>query len=168
MPKFWLIPKAILYVAAAVLILIFHEEVMPYVGYLVGGIVLAYGLEELVFSLKEKEWKESSEGVLQLILAGLLFATADSIVSVCIIWGVWSIVREMREMTGAILRLRKELFGIVNILESLVVIFLSATMVLEPTHHHAHTHVIILAIELILEIVFPVISILLARRKKQS
>ena len=168
MPKKWFIPKAALYIAAAIVILIFHEEVMPYVGYLVGGVIVAYGLEEAYFAIREKEWRELSEAVLQLFFAGLLFVTAENIVSVCIIWGSWSIVRELREMTGAILRIRKDLSGIVNILESLVVMVLSTMMILEPTEHHAHTHVILLAIELILEIVFPVVSILLAGRKKQS
>ena len=168
MTKKWLIPKAVLYIAAAVVILILHEKVMPYVGYLVGGVVLAYALEELIFAWKARDWKTLSEAVVQLILAGLLFATSQNMVSVCTIWGVWSIIREVREMTGAIREIRRDRSGIVNVIESVIVIVLSVTMILAPNYHHAHTHVILLAIELILEIVFPVLSILLARRKKLS
>lgn len=166
MPKKWFIPKAVLYIAVAIVILILHEEVMPYVGYLVGGVVLAYALEELIFAWIERDFKTFSEAVVQLILAGLLFATSHNLVSVCTIWGVWSIIREVREMTGALQELRKDRSGIVNIIESVVVIVLSVMMIVAPTYHHAHTHVILLAIELILEIVFPVVSILLAKRKK--
>ena len=168
MSKYWFIPKAVLYIAAAVVILILHEQVMPYVGYLVGGVVLVYALEELVFSWIEKDWKAFSEAVVQLILAGLLFATSHNLVSVCTIWGVWSIIREVREMTGALQEIRKDRSGIVNIIESVVMIVLSVMMIVAPTYRHAHTHVILLAIELILEIVFPLVSILFTRRKKQS
>ena len=45
-------------------------------------------------------------------------------------------------------------------------------MVLEPTEHHAHVHIILLGVELILEVMFPIfnnaIDGFLDKRKKEA
>ena len=168
MPKSLRITKATLYIAVAILILIFHEKIMPSVAFLVGGVILAYALEELIFLIAEKKFADMAESIIQIVLAILLFLAHDDIVKVCVIWGVWSVIREGREMAHALPRIRKHFLASVNVAESIVVIVLSATMILEPGEHHAHIHVILLAIELILEIVFPILETLLDKWIKRE
>ena len=168
MPKSLRITKATLYIAVAILILIFHEKIMPSVAFLVGGVILAYALEELIFLIAEKKFADMAESIIQIVLAVLLFLAHDDIVKVCVIWGVWSVIREGREMAHALPRIRKHLLASVDIVESIVVIVLSATMILEPGEHHAHIHVILLAIELILEIAFPILETLLDKWIKRE
>lgn len=160
--------KAILYILSAVVILVFHEEVMPYVGILVGGVVAAWSLDELIVLLREKNFAALSIPVVQIVISMLLFLAHGDIVKICIIWGVWSVIRESREMTGALVRVLQRRSGVLNITESVVVIVLSAMMILEPSEHHAHVHVILLAVELILEIVFPLSNRLLDRRAEHK
>ena len=163
--------KALLYIATAILIFIFNENVMPFVAFLVGGVVMAYALEELVFLAVQKKVADMAEAVIQIVLAVLLFLVSDDIVKVCIIWGVWSIIREGREMTHALAHVKKQRLALINIAESVVVTVLSAFMVLEPGLHHAHTHVILLGIELILEIGFPLLEKVIelyTQRKKEK
>ena len=155
MPKALWWTKAVLFITAAILIFIFHEEVMPYAAFLVGGVILAYAVEELGFLIARKKYADMAAGLIEIMLAVLLFIVHDNILSICVIWGVWSVIREGREMTHAIAHFRKQRLALLNIAESVVVIVLSCMMILEPGHHHAHIHVILLGIELLLEIAFP-------------
>ena len=53
--KIWRPIKAVLWTVAAILILVFREEVVLLLNYLVGGIMVAYGLETVVLHLVKKE-----------------------------------------------------------------------------------------------------------------
>ena len=79
MPKSLRITKATLYIAVAILILIFHEKIMPSVAFLVGGVILAYALEELIFLIAEKKFADMAESIIQIVLAILLFLAHDDI-----------------------------------------------------------------------------------------
>ena len=171
MPKLLRWSKGILYIFAAVMIFLFHEEIIPHVAFLVGGVVLAYALEELIYLLAERHFADIAESLIQIVLAILLFLVHDDIIKICVIWGVWSIIREGREMTRALVHLKTKRLALVDIAESVTVTVLSAFLVLEPGHHHAKIHLILLGIELLLEILFPLLEKGLDRlltRRKQS
>ncbi|MBQ3640032.1 MAG: hypothetical protein II955_05890 [Clostridia bacterium] len=171
MPKILRNTKAILYLFAAIFIFLFHEQIMPGVAFLVGGVVLVYALEELFFLIMERKFADMAEAIIQIVLAVLLFLAHDDIIKICIIWGVWSIIREGREMTHALVHIRRHRLAVINIVESVVVTVLSAIMILNPGEHHAHTHVILLGIELLLEIAFPLLETVLdlwINRKKEK
>ena len=131
---------------------------MNYAGYIVGGVVIFYAAEEFIAGAMAKKLFRGNgslfEDFVQMIIGVLLILTSPDIVKVCIIWGIWSIIRESREMSEAIKRILNKRPGIINVAESIVVIFMSASMVLEPGLHHATVHMFLLGIELILEIVF--------------
>ncbi len=171
MPKALRYTKTGLYILSAILIFIFHNNFIDYVAYLVGAVIMAYALEEMIYLIIEKRPGETAEALIQLILSALLFIAHDDIIKICIIWGVWSIIREGREATRAIVNFRKQHLATLNIIESIVVTVLSAYMVLDPSDHHAHLHVIILGIELILEVMFPllekVIDMAIQKKKQQ-
>lgn len=155
MPKQSRIVKAVLYICAAIAIFILHARVMPYVGYVVGGVILIWSLDEIVERWHEKRFAMLSIPLVQIVIAVLLCLASKDIVKVCVIWGVWSVIRESREMTHALDRLAYKKSGLINTIESVVVIVMSALMILEPGEHHAHVHIVLLGIELILEILFP-------------
>ncbi|MBO4263018.1 MAG: hypothetical protein J5903_04470, partial [Clostridia bacterium] len=77
-------------------------------------------------------------------------------------------VRESEEMTEALKRVVGKKPGIINIAESITVIVLSVGMIITPSFHHAHLHIIILGIELILEIVFASLEYLYDNRHEKS
>ena len=156
--KFINITKAILYVALAVFIFVFQDRIMPFVGYLVGGVVGVYALEEfLVILFDKKETRKRSflfDVITQLLISIVLMLSAGDIVKVCVIWGVWAILRESKEMTEAIDSIFKYGLGIINIAESVTIIILSFILILHPTEEHAHLHIILLGVELLLVIFF--------------
>ena len=48
--------------------------------------------------------------------------------------------------------------AIINVIESIVLIVFSILLIFSPTEHHAHVHIILLGIELMLEVIFPVLD----------
>ncbi len=131
---------------------------MPYVGIAVGAIVCMYAAEELiVIAVQGKFFKDAYhlfDGLSQLLIGIILFLVSGDIVKVCLVWGVWSILRESKEMAEAIDQLSQKKFGIINIVESIVIIALSFVMILEPSERHAHLHVILLGAELVIVVLF--------------
>lgn len=166
------ISKAVLYIAIATLIFILNSRIMPYVGYLVGGVITLYALEELFVILIEKDRSYGRaflyDVVAQLLISALLFISANDISAVCIVWGVWSILRESREMTRAIAKLKVYRLGIISIAESVAVIFLSFLMVVHPDENHAFFHTILLGIELVLVVVFYYLEVLMVKKTKRE
>lgn len=153
-----------LYILAAIAIFIFRHEFMGGVGYLVGGVVMVYSVEEFCVMLAQKKYAHLAGSVIQGTIALLLILTADDLARVCVIWGVWSIIREGRELTEAILHLKTKRLAILDVAESVVVLVLSVFLVMEPGEHHAYAHLILLGIELILEVTFPLMEKLVQRR----
>ena len=168
MPKALKITKTILYIAAGILIFIFFRKMLPYAAFLVGGVVLIYALEELVFCILRRQFAALAESLIQIVLAVLLFLSSGDLAKICVIWGVWGIIRESRELTHALVNIKKRRLAIWDIIESVVVISLSVTMILSPTEHHATAHLILLGIELILEVAFPWLEDLLQLRKAKK
>ncbi len=169
MPKYLKWTKTALYILAGILIFIFYKSVMSAgLAFLVGGVILAYALEEMAFRIIRRQYAELAESVIQFVLAVLMFLSYDDLTKICVIWGVWAIIREGREMIEALVNIRKNILASVDIIESIVVIVLSAMMILNPTHHHATVHLILLGIELILEVAFPLLEELIESKKAKK
>ena len=156
--KKWQTVKAVLYVTLAVVIFIFSQSIMPYIGYLVGGVVLLYASEELILSAVNRtlftDVQRVFDGIAQLLICAALFIVAKDVIKLCLIWGVWSILRESKEMAEAIKSIVTTRFGVLNVMESVVVIVLSFLLILEPNDEHIRLHVILLGIEFITVVLF--------------
>lgn len=156
--KNWQTLKAILYLALALLIFIFNGAVMSYVGFLVGGTVFLYAAEELIVLTARRELFNSPfhlfDGIAQLLIGVILFLVSDDVFKVCLVWGVWSILRESKEMAEAIVKLPKRKLCVINVIESVVVIVLSFLMIVNPSEARAHLHVLLLGAELVIVVVF--------------
>ncbi|MBP5467550.1 MAG: hypothetical protein J6Y43_08335 [Clostridia bacterium] len=156
--KKWQISKAVLYLASAVLIFVFNESITPYAGILVGAVVCVYAFEELIISAVNKKLFSDTfhlfDGLSQIFIGAILFLVSSDIVKVCLVWGVWSILRESKELATAVKSIITKRFGVLSIAESVIVIVLSFVMILEPTTRHANLHVILLGVELITVVLF--------------
>lgn len=169
--KYWYYLKAILYTIAGVLILVFNELIMKNVGIVVGSVVFLYGLNITIVSiLKKRFFGENAlvfDGIMLYLISLILFLVED-IISVCLVWAVWSIMREGKEMSIAIREIiKKKSVELLNLIESVVIIAFSFIMVLNPNEEEAHFHVYILGIELLLEVIFPVIKLFVERKHKK-
>ena len=168
----WQKIKTVLYIIAGLLVIIFHEFCLNNVPYVVGTVMLAYGLEDIIYWIIKGFYKEESkfyEGLALVILSVIMiFLVRDNFTTCLVIWGVWSILREGKELNESIRCLIEKKPGIINLIESIVIIILSTTLIIEPVVHHAHVHIFLLGIELLLEVVFPIYTIIFERIKNRK
>ena len=85
--------------------------------------------------------------------------------TVCVIWAVWSILRESIELQEIVEGELHPVLGVVSGLESVAVIVLSVMLMIEPGEHHAMIHSYLLCVELVLSAVIPLLN---ARIKPES
>ena len=146
---------------------------MDYVGMVVGSVVFLYGINITIVSALRKRWIGENalifDGLLLFFIGVILFIVREDIVKVCLVWAVWSIMREGKELTSAIVGIKnKEGVEVLNLIESIVIIVFSFTMIMNPNEEHVHFHVYLLGAELLLEVIFPVIKLLIARRNRKK
>lgn len=160
--KPWFIVKSILYITLGAAILLFYNEIMEFVGIMVGAVVAFYGVDIAVLSIIEKQYFGENHlffgGLVQILMGVCLFVVRADIISVCLVWAVWSILREGKELSEALHSVIEKRIGFINIVESIIIIVFSFLMIMEPGEHHARIHVIILGIELLLEVLFPILN----------
>ena len=160
--------KTVLYVLAGIAVFIFNEQIMEALGIVVGVVVLLFGIDYVIIGVTHKKYFGETglffPALTYILLAVILFIVTEDIKSVCLVWAVWAILREGKELSESMHRLSESRRGafnmpaLINALESVVIIIFSFTMILEPGEHHAHVHVFLLGGELILEVLFPIVN----------
>ncbi len=166
--KIYNIIKTILFLGAGVLILVFYEPLMENDGYLlkyvVGSMMVYFGAEEVILILIEKKLKKNFSSFFNSIITAYLGILTiaflndieNSFVIICVIWATWSILREGHEIAHKVVKKwDNKVVAIINLTESIIVIVLSSFLIIEPAIHNVKVHLILLAIELFIEILWP-------------
>ena len=172
MGKVYKLIKLILFVAAGIAILVCNKLIMHEEGAiingLVGAIIAIYGIEGVllpIFTHKIKaESVEMLNGAINVLIAVIMIFLLEGhpyeLRIVCVLWSVWSIMREGVEIyEKAIEGFKKHpITSVANLAESVVVIVFSIMLICakdgHELEHHAHAHVILLGIELIIEVIW--------------
>ena len=172
MGKVYKITKLVVFVVLGILILVFNKQIMndegAAINYIVGSIIAIYGLEGVllpVFTHKIKAEKiEMLNGGIDILIAVIMiFFLKDNphkLRIVCVLWSLWSIMREGVEIfdKGFVGIRNHPVTSAINIAESIIVIVFSVMLICAKNahelEHHAHAHVILLGIELIIEVIW--------------
>ena len=168
--KIYKIVKFILFIVMGVLVLIFNKTIMNNKGAILNGLVglimAIYGLEGVILPIVTKKIKQERIEMLNgginilfaVVMIFLLENNDEELRIVCVLWSVWSIMREGVEIfdKGIVGIKNHPITSTINFVESIVVIVFSVELIcaknLADLEHHAHTHVILLGIELIIEV----------------
>lgn len=158
--KKWQIIKTVLYFLLAVLVGVFFNVLLDNVRYVVGPLMIVYGLESIVVHLAlKKKFSEENEcfrGVFEVMLGVLLLLSKEiSYESACIIWAIWSIFRETRELEEIFKRIEHKIPVIVDLAESVFSIIISILLILNPEEYHIAIHAVFLIVELISTVSLP-------------
>ena len=160
--KNYQIAKTILYLTAGILVLIFNQTVINFVGLTVASVVIVFGVDITVFSIIKKSYFGENSlffgGIIQFTLGLIILLVKDDIIKVCLTWAIWSILREIKEMSNAINEIRERKYRFINLTESILIIIFSFIMIMNPDEPHARIHVYILGVELLLEVIFPYLN----------
>ena len=184
--KIYGIIRTVIYWALAALVIAFVANLaeIEVLRYFIGGLMIFYGVEEIIltaiknkkhYSIHSLYWNliEIAIGITLIVF----IETGEIAVTyavVCVSWAIWSILREARELVEVTEELKENkliicrIVAIVTLLESLTVIALSLTMLIEPGEHHAKIHLYLLAVELFTKVLFPIINYIAERLKEKK
>ena len=165
--------KLAIYAVLAVLVFIFREPLVENLKYFIGGLMLLYGLEEILFEILYSRNHILHQGKLylgfiELLLGVVMLSVSMSYESVCIIWATWSILREAYEIKEIFSEIKCLVPKIISGTESLVVIVFSVLLIMEPGEHHAMIHLYLLLAELIISPLTPLLDELIAKKKDKK
>ena len=160
------------YFVLAVLVFVFRENIVNHLKYFIGGLMLLYAVEEILFIVLHHIHHILHEdkvylGFIELILGIVLLCVDASVASVCVIWATWSILRESYEIKEIACEIKNVIPKIISGVESVVVIVFSILLLIEPNAHHAIIHLYLLSVELIVAPLTPLLDELLAKKKAE-
>ena len=182
MGKIYKILKFALFTIAGILILVFNKTLIEHqegeiLNILVGCIIAVYGFEGVllpIFTKKIKSEKiEMLNGGVNLLIAFIMIFLIENnpneLLILCVLWSLWSIMREGVEIfdKGFLGIKNHPVTSIINFAESIIVIIFSIMLICAKDEHelihHAHAHVILLGIELIIEVMWVYVGEIEAR-----
>ena len=161
-----------LFAIIAILVFIFREPLVENLKYFIGGLMLLYGLEEILFEVLYSRHHIFHQnkiylGFIEILLGVVVLAVPMSYESVCIIWATWSILREAYEIKEVVTELKCLAPKIISATESAVIIVFSILLIIEPGEHHAMIHLYLLLAELIISPLTPLLDEILAKKKQE-
>ena len=165
--------KMCLLITAGILLFVFsHKLVYDQEGILLNGIVGAviafYGIEGILYPILTKQVKKERimlmSGIINLFVAGIMIFLLenhpDELHVTCILWSLWSIMRESEEIFEKCFDHWKKhpITSLINLVESIVVIVFSILLIIarnqEELLEHTFAHVVLLGVELIIEVLW--------------
>lgn len=166
------ISRLICFTAGAVLILIFKNFFVENLRWFIGGLVVLYGAIGILGAALEKscpirERQEIYFNSVEILIGLIILIFVKEYSAVCIIWAVWSILRESIEIKEIVDGELHLFLAIVSGIESVAVIVLSVMLITEPGRHHALIHTYLLCIELLLTSSIPVLNHCVFKKKKE-
>ncbi len=144
--------KPIVYIITGILIIIFSKQIVEYLPYVVGSIMILVNIEAIVVDSIEKDYEHFGDK-LGIITLGILIMTAcaHDFEAICIIWATISIINGGRSLIKSIIDIKKAtVINIIGVLLALLSIVLSIFLIVDPLEH-VTSHIVLLGLEIILD-----------------
>lgn len=169
--KTFRLSRLICFIVCAVLLLVFNEFFLHNLRWFIGGLIVLYGSLDILALLIAKV-KPIYEGqgflffAVEILLGLVTLCFIKDYATVCVIWAVWSIIRESVELEEIVARELHPVLALVSGLESVAFVVISVMLLMEPGEQHAMIHSYLLVVELVLAALIPVINHRLMPEKK--
>ena len=168
--------KLIIFIVFSVLLFVFRNELVVDLHYFVASVMLAFGLESIgvLFFVKKKDAIKTIRfafAVTELVVGLTLMFAIRHFITTCVIWAMWSILRQSIDIHEVLCGRVKGVMAIIYIVQSITSMVFSILLMLEPSEHHAISHIYLLIAELIVISVPPVVEEILSatgKRKKEE
>ena len=139
---------------------------------IVGAVIAMYGIESILFPILTKQVKKERimmmSGIINLFVAFIMIFLLenhpDELHVTCILWSLWSIMRESEEIFEKCFDHWKKhpVTSFINFAESIIVIVFSILLIIarneEELLEHTFAHVVLLGVELIIEVLWEYIA----------
>ena len=155
--------KLVVFLTFSVLIFFFTHELVENVKYLIPALLGTYGLESIIIiAIKSKKncFKSAKfiYGFAEITLALTVLFGVTEFESICAIWAVWAIIRELFELQEIAIGRAKGIVAILIAAESAVSITFSIMLLINSTEHHVLIHMYLLVAELVLNALVPILE----------
>ena len=135
--KNYKIGKFVLFVSLAISIIFLTETYLENLQYFIGGLITLYGIDKAVMFFdveKHEKPKVLCESIVQVILGVCTIILFKELSTICVIWAVWSIMRESEEIAECYEHFKEKLPWILSFAESVVAIVFSIMLIMEQSH----------------------------------
>ena len=165
--------KMCILITAGILLFVFskklvYEQEGVLLNGIVGVVIAFYGIEGILFPILTKQVKKERimlmSGIINLFVAFIMIFLLenhpDELHVTCILWSLWSIMRESEEIFEKCFDHWKKhpVTSFINLAESIIVIVFSILLIIardkEQLLEHTFAHVILLGVELIIEVIW--------------
>ena len=144
--------KPLVYIITGIAIIIFSKQIVNYLRYVVGLIMILVNIEAIIVDAIEKDYEHFGYK-LGIIVLGIVIMTAafDDFEAICIIWATISIINGGRSLIKSIIDIKKaKVINIIGVLLALLSIVLSIFLIVDPLEH-VTSHIVLLGLEIILD-----------------
>lgn len=171
--KIYYFLRLVFYTAVAVLIGVFSYRLLECLPYLVGSVMILFGLEGMIIWIIKAKKKVLQEaqfflGIVDLILGIVVVAAVHKFDYVCIIWATWTIVREAFDLYEIAHKIYHRFPAVLSVALSITEIVFSIMLLLYATEHHALTHVYLLIPEFIIDGLSPLLFEIHKKRRSRK
>lgn len=146
--------KALLFFLLGLFVIIFRNNVISYLNFIVGPVIILSALDELIFkiiiNLKfSEEHKFHLHTPISMLILGIIITILHekTLEFVCIIWGCISIVEETKEINHFFAEKKKNIFLLIR---SVIGLVLGIILILDPLEH-VLLHIIILGCDFMID-----------------
>lgn len=143
--------KPIIYIITGLLIIIFFQQILEILPYVVGTIMILVNIEAIIVDILEKDYSHIGYKF-GIIILGILILTAvnDDFEAICIIWATISIINGGKSLIKSILEVKESKIVIVDLILAITSIVLSIFLIIDPLEH-VSIHILLLGVEIILD-----------------
>ena len=157
--------KSIVYILLLVLVLFIYKNVGYNANYVVGATMIIHSVFGILDYFIDRGKKQVIPklvydiSILTLGIILLFLGGSDYLILICLMWAIWSIIREANEMLTYIFTENEHIvLKILGFIESIVSTTFAVLLIIHPSLEHLEIHYILLVIEFATTAIVPLIN----------
>lgn len=171
--KIYHFSRLAIFTLIGIAIFAFKSQIVGELKYFIGGLMLLYGVEEVIYTFSfEKKYALKRDrlyvGGIEIIFGFVLLIFNVSFESVCVVWATWSIIREAFEIKEIVTDLKTLFTRIISGIESVAMIILFVSLIINQSERQAYIHLYVMLPELVLKSLLPLVDILIIEKRKKN
>lgn len=174
MIKVFDIIKSLVYIVLLVLVLFIYKNVGYNANYVVGATMIIHSVFGILDFFIQRGKRQIIPklvydiSILSIGITLLFFGGSDYLVLICLVWAIWSIIRELNEILTYIFTENEHIvLKILGSIESVVSTTFAIFLIIHPTIEHLEIHYLLLVIEFATTAIFPIINKVIQKRKEE-
>ena len=167
--------KSIIYIILLVVVLFIYKNVGYNANYVVGATMIihsVFGILDYFIDRRERQVIPKlvyDISILTLGIVLLFLGGSDYLVLICLMWGIWSIIREANEILTYIFTKNEHIvLKILGSIESVVSTTFAVLLLIHPSLEHLEIHYILLVIDFATTAIFPIVNKAILKKKEEN